>query len=107
MIRSEEGERFDARRRTSYSQLVRLVRTDTWDDATREEWEDIQRWGRLLVGTSVVVAAFLLARLVTTSVLARGGIVVFVAAILSGVSAKLEKPRSPIDSAEKNSDQSP
>jgi hypothetical protein len=84
---------------------VRLVRTNRWDDATRGESEDVKRWGRVLVGTSAVVVAYLVARLVTTSYLLPLGIAVCVSAIVGLVGGKLEKRRSR-DSAENTPDPS-
>lgn len=85
---------------------VRRERTDKWDDATRGEWKDIRRWGLLFAGTSAVVVAYLVARLVTTSSVAQLGIAGCVAAIVGFVGGRLEEQRSSIGSAKKNSDPS-
>jgi hypothetical protein len=75
---------------------------NNWDDATRGEWGDIRGWGRVLVGTSVVVGAYFVARLVTTSYLALFAIVIGVSAIVGPAGGRLEKQRSRTASAEQN-----
>jgi hypothetical protein len=102
LISSEARERFDGRRWASYCQRVRLIRTDSWDDATRREWEDIKRWGRLTVVMGAFVVVYLVARLVTSSYLVQ----LRIAAGVGVVSSKLEKRRPPIEMAEDSSDPS-
>ena len=83
---------------------MRLIRTDSWDDATRGELEDIKRWGRVAVVTGAFVVVYLVARLVTSSYLEQVGIAACVGAIVGVVSGKLEKRRSQIEMAEDSSD---
>jgi hypothetical protein len=83
---------------------VRLLRKDGWDDATRGEWEDIKRWGHGLLFAGVVVVAYLVARLVTTSYLEQLGIVAGVSAIFGLVTGRLERRRSRVNAPEPHSD---
>ena len=85
---------------------MRLIRTDSWDDATRREWEDIKRWGRVTVVMGAFVVVYLVARLVTSSYLVQLRIAAGVGAIVGVVSSKLEKRRPPIEMAEDSSDPS-
>jgi hypothetical protein len=104
LISSSARERFDGRRWAAYCQRVRLIRTDSWDHATRGEWEDIKRWGRIAVVTGAFVVVYLIARLVTSSYLEQLGIAAGVGAIVGVLSGKLEKHRSQIEIAEDSSD---
>jgi Na+-driven multidrug efflux pump len=83
---------------------VRLVRTDNWDDATRGEWEDIKRWRRVGLGTSVGIAALLVLRLLTTSFVGQIGILFRAGVIVAVTSISLRKLQSPVKPAEPHSD---